>query len=240
MEPLLSWCVAALAAGVAASVLADARRRAELAARACHELAGPLQAAGLALHAAHREMPSPRLAAVDLELRRAARALDDLDAARAGRRAHDAARVVDAGTLVAQQALVWQACAREHGRVLRVAAASGVLVAADPVRLAQAVGNLVANALEHGDGQVELRVTRAGPRVRIEVRDEGAGLPAPVGVLTRRARGGRGARGRGLAIAAAIAERCGGRLESAGACVALELPAAARPLGPPPVVAAAT
>jgi signal transduction histidine kinase len=230
MEPLVSWCVAALAAAVAFSVLAGARRQAELAARACHELAGPLQAAGLALHAAHREMPSPRLVAVDLELRRAARALDDLDAARAGRRASDVAGLVDAGTLVAQQALVWQACARERGRTLRVAAASGVLVRADAVRLAQAVGNLVANALEHGEGGVELRVVRAAGRVRIEVRDEGDGLPAPVAALTRRPRGGRGARGRGLAIAAGIAERSGGRLTASGSCVALELPAAQRAL----------
>ena len=55
------------------------------------------------------------------------------------------------------------------------------------------------------------------------------GLPAPVGDLTRRPRAGRGRRGRGLAIAADIADRHGGRLVAApaarGARVALELPA---------------
>ena len=64
--------------------------------------------------------------------------------------------------------------------------------------------------------------------MRIEVCDEGPGLPASVGDLTRRARGGRGRRGRGLAIAAEIAERHGGRLVAApaprGARIALELP----------------
>jgi len=68
--------------------------------------------------------------------------------------------------------------------------------------------------------------------VRIEVIDEGPGLPAPVAQLTRRARGGRGRRGRGLAIAAEIAERHGGRLVAAptarGARIGLELPFARR------------
>jgi signal transduction histidine kinase len=224
------WALALL--GVAGA-LAVHRRRCELVARACHEVAGPLQAAGLALHAARREAgPAPRLAAVDLELRRAALALDDLDAARAGRRAADALQLVDVGCLLAQQALVWQVAARERGRTLRVAAASGLLVRGDGVRLAQAVGNLLANALEHGDGVVELHAAGAGGRVRIEVRDGGAGLPAPVAELTRRPRAGRGARGRGLAIAADIAARHGGRLSSApspgGARLAIDLPAQAR------------
>lgn len=230
----LALCGWLLAASAAAAALLAHRRRDELVARACHELAGPLQVAGLALHAARREGgPAPRLAALDLELRRAVLALDDLDAARAGRRARDAATVVDVGCLLAQQALVWQVAARERGRGLRVAAASGLLVRGDALRLAQAVGNLLANALEHGEGVVELRATRgADGGVRIEVRDEGSGLPAPVADLTRRPRAGRGERGRGLAIAAEIAGRHGGRLaaapSAAGARLALELPAERR------------
>jgi len=64
--------------------------------------------------------------------------------------------------------------------------------------------------------------------IRIEVSDWGPGLPAPVAQLARRAHGGRGSRGRGLAIAAAIAEDHGGRLAAApsehGARLVLELP----------------
>jgi signal transduction histidine kinase len=105
------------------------------------------------------------------------------------------------------------------------------VVAGDPLRIVQAVANLVANAAEHGGGVVRVRVRRDGARVRVEVKDDGPGLPAPVAALAEAARGRSGRRGHGLAIAAAIAERHGGRLSAlpsgAGARLALDLPAAA-------------
>ena len=200
-----------------AALLVHHRRHLELVARARHELAGPLHAAGLALHVARRETPSPRLGAVELELRRAALALSDLDGS-----PRDATRTVDVGCLLAEQALAWQVAARDRGRTLRVAASSGLTVHADPVRLTQAVGNLLANAVEHGAGRIELRAAAEGERVRIEVADEGSGPPATL----RRPRAGRRARGRGLAIVADIAARSGGRLAADGARIAIELPRA--------------
>jgi signal transduction histidine kinase len=105
-----------------------------------------------------------------------------------------------------------------------------VRVWGDRLRLAQATRNLIANAIEHGGGTVEVRGRRAGDAVRIEVIDRGPGLPAPVAELVRLARGGRGRRGRGLAITTAIAADHGGRLAAApsdhGARLVLELPAA--------------
>ena len=103
------------------------------------------------------------------------------------------------------------------------------LVRADPLRLAQACGNLVANALEHGGSPVRVRGRVVAGRVRIEVSDAGPGLPEPVSRLIARRR--RGApRGRGLTIAARIARDHGGRLSSApssrGACLVIELPSA--------------
>jgi signal transduction histidine kinase len=222
------WLLALVAGGAAMTMWLALRRRAELVARACHEVAGPLHAAGMVVHAVARETPSPRLPALELELRRAALALEDLDAARLGRGGRDRLDVVDLGALLAQQALAWQPVARAHGRQLRVAAPSGLLVRADRVRLAQALGNLLANAVEHGGARVELRAVPGERTVRVEVGDDGDGLPAPVRRLTAQARAGRGARGRGLAIAAEIAERHGGRLAAAptgrGARLALELP----------------
>jgi signal transduction histidine kinase len=77
---------------------------------------------------------------------------------------------------------------------------------------------------------VRLRVRGAGERVKIEVADDGPGLPAPVGQLAAAARARTGRRGHGLAIAAGIAEHHGGRLAAlparAGARVVLDLPAA--------------
>jgi DNA-binding response OmpR family regulator len=229
---LVAWLLAAVAIVVAAAGRSELRRRRELVARACHELRGPLTAAHLALHAGarHGDAPPQRLAAIDLELKRAGVALDDLAAARRGRRAPDRDEPVDVGDLLAYQAATWRIVAGVFGcRLELVEPGRGAIVRGDRLRLAQAVGNLVANALEHGTGRVELLARSLGDRVRIEVADEGPGLPAPVGDLTRRPRAGRGRRGRGLAIAADIADRHGGRLVAApssrGARVALELPA---------------
>jgi DNA-binding response OmpR family regulator/signal transduction histidine kinase len=229
---LVAWLLAAIALAGAAAGRLELRRRRELVARACHELRGPLTAAHLALHAGarHGEAPPERLAAIDLELERAGVALDDLAAARRGRRAPDRDEPVDVGDLLAYQAATWRLVAGVFGcRLELVEPGPGAIVRGDRLRLAQAVGNLVANALEHGTGRVELLARSHGDRVRIEVADEGPGLPAPVGDLTRRPRAGRGRRGRGLAIAADIADRHGGRLVAApsarGARVALELPA---------------
>ena len=204
-------------------------------ARACHELRGPLAAAHLALHAAAPRgaaLPAS-IAAVDVELARAGRALDDLAEARRGRRARDARDVVDVADLVRAQGAAWEAVAPAYGCRLRctIDPHGEALVLGDGVRLAQAVGNLLANAFEHGGGDVELRVRAIGERLRIEVADDGPGLPAPVAEIVRRPRAGLGARGRGLAIVAGIAERHGGRLLAApvarGARLAVELPALA-------------
>lgn len=228
------WLVAlALAAGWRV-VLA---RRMELVARACHELRGPLTAARLAARfAARAEDPAEArgpLEAVDLELGRARLALDDLQAARTGGRADDRAYALDAGTLLVEVAEAWRPLAREHGVRLRVEPPPGpARVHGDRDRLAQACGNLVANAIEHGgdDREVVIRARSGLHTVRIEVLDEGPGLPAPVAVLVRRPRAGRGSRGRGLAIAADVAARHRGRLAAApadrGARLVLELPSA--------------
>jgi signal transduction histidine kinase len=108
------------------------------------------------------------------------------------------------------------------------AAGPRLLVHADRLRLAQAIGNLVVNALEHGAGPVRLRAHATRTHVRVEVRDHGPGLPAPVAALAGGGHAGR--RGHGLAIAARVVARHGGRLltapVSSGACVVLELPRA--------------
>lgn len=217
----------------------ERRRRlacAELVVRAAHELRGPLAAAHLGLQSLGREagVPRWRCAAVDVQLQRAALAVADLAAAPRGGRSGDIAGVVDVASLLEEQVRAWRPMAASYGCELLMAPVSPTtVVSGDRLRLGQAIGNVLANAAEHGCGRIELSARRTGDRVRIEVVDDGPGLPAPVTELVARPRAGHGTRGRGLAIAAEIARRHGGRLASApsdrGARLALDLPAADRP-----------
>ena len=230
---LAGWALAFAALAAGAVIAHELSRRMELVARACHELRGPLTSARLGLHLLTRrdEATRPRLSAIDLELRRAGLALDDLHAARLGRRARDRDEQVGVGELLSEAAAAWRPVALAAGENLRIDWRGGpAIVRGDRLRLAQACGNLLANAIEHGRGPIELRGSATGGLVRIEVIDAGPGLPAPVAELAALPRAGRGRRGRGLAIAAEIASRHGGRLAAApsaqGGRVALELPVA--------------
>jgi signal transduction histidine kinase len=231
---ILSWALSVGGFALAAAAGLELRRRREMVARACHELRGPLTAVRLSLATMERrrEAPPERLATLDHELRRAGLALDDFAAARSGRRLLDREEPVEVAELLEEQFHSWSAVASAFDSVVVVGdLLPGAMIVGDRLRLAQAISNLVANALEHAPGRVELTARLVGLRhVRIELIDEGAGLPLPLAQLTRRARGGRGrgGRGRGLAIAAQIAERHRGRLVSApaprGTRIGIELP----------------
>jgi signal transduction histidine kinase len=199
------------------------RRRVVRAARAQHEVRGPLTTAQLALGGLER---TARVEAIDLELRRAALALDDLTGGAPERRRE----VVDVGRLLSDAAPAWHALAARREATLTLEPAPAFVIG-DPLRLAQACANLVANAIEHGGGRVRVHVTGDGLHVRIDVRDDGPGLPAPVTALVAAAQGRCSHRGHGLAIASAIARSHGGLLTSVpsdGAHLVLELPAAPR------------
>jgi signal transduction histidine kinase len=178
------------------------------------------------------------LAAIELEVDRARLALADLDgegaplvrARRVGAVA-EPAELVDVPALLRCQGAGWAAAALSVGRSVTIAVhGDELIVRGDSARLAQAIGNLLANAMEHGDGAIVLSAARAGGRVRVEVTDAGRGLGLPVERLLARSGGGRERRGHGLAVAAEAAERHGGRLitapSAAGARLALELPLA--------------
>ena len=226
------WMLALAAAGLAGWSLVRLRAQAELVARACHELRSPLTAAGLAVHALGAEVAgaSRPLAALELELRRAGLALDDLAAARERGRAEELFEVIEAHEVVETVVMSWSAVAAGLESELQVEPVPpGLFLRGDRLRLVQAVGNLVGNALEHGAGPVTLRARAGvGASLRFEVDDCGPGLPAPVATLAERPRAGRGRRGRGLAIATTVAHTHGGRLATAptpcGARVVLELP----------------
>jgi signal transduction histidine kinase len=220
--------LAALAAVVAQRVAGE--RRTALVAEAAHELRGPLSAALLGLHGIAADVAGARrIAAVELELRRAGLALEDLDAAPRGRRAPEYPEPLDVRRMLADAVDAWGPLARAFAsQLLLDASGPRLLVHADRLRLTQAVSNLVLNAFEHGTGPVRVRAHATRTHVRVEVRDHGPGLPAPVAALAGCLHGGR--RGHGLAIAARVVARHGGRLltapVSSGACVVLELPRA--------------
>ena len=205
--------------------------RMEAVARACHELRGPITAARLGLERALLAGPlsAAQLLAIDAELGRATLALDDLAGARAGGEMRREPAPVDLRRLLAELGDAWQATAQAAGAELRVSfGGTRTLVRGDALRLRQAIGNLIANAIEHGGGLVEVRGSVGPSSARVEVSDAGPGLPAPVAQLASRARRGRGYRGRGLAIATSVAAAPGGRLAAGpcerGARLVLELP----------------
>ncbi len=226
----LGWTAAACSLATVVVLRASTVRRMALVAEAAHELRAPLSAALLGLHGVVADAPGARrVAAVELELRRAGLALADLDAAPRGRRAPELAEPLDVRALLAEAVEAWRPLAGAlGGELLFDPPGARLLVHADRLRLTQAVGNLVLNALEHGAGPVRIRAHATRTHARIEVRDQGPGLPAPVASLVDGAHAGR--RGHGLAIAARVVSRHGGRLltapVSAGACVVLELPRA--------------
>ncbi|WP_405101762.1 sensor histidine kinase [Micromonospora sp. NBC_01412] len=116
--------------------------------------------------------------------------------------------------------------AERAGVALAVAAMPGTLTA-DPIRLRQAVGNLVTNAIRHTPpgGRITLSSRTEGERVVVAVSDTGPGIPEDERALVFerfwRAEKSRsrqtGGSGLGLAIVRKIAEAHGGTATVSGA-----------------------
>ena len=190
-------------------------RRAELVARACHELRRPLTAARLGVELVARDGPERgrTLDAIDLELACAGVAVEDLSVALLGSSGPLRVGLVDVRALVADAVEAFRPLARASGVELDLRwRGEPTAVPGDRLRLAQATSNLIANAIEHGGGRVQLQGHVGDGRLEIAVTDEGPGLGAPVAELARNRRRGDPRRGHGLAIAAEVAHRHGGEL----------------------------
>ncbi|MFD9429890.1 sensor histidine kinase [Streptomyces sp. NPDC060002] len=216
-----------------------------------HELRTPLSNIRGWLEAAHDGLAEPDPAFVSslldeaVQLQHLINDLQDLGAAEAGAlRLH--LEPVTVGDLLGQVAAAHQGPAETAGVTLEVATAPGAPppppVEADPVRLRQAVSNLLSNAVRHTPpgGRVTLRsyVTKGGAEVAVEVSDTGSGIPAGdvPHVFDRfwRAEKSRnrstGGSGLGLAIVLKLAEAHGGTVtvtsaEGQGSVFTVRLPA---------------
>jgi two-component system, OmpR family, sensor kinase len=127
--------------------------------------------------------------------------------------------------------------ADEAGRELQVDAQAGLEVAGDRLRLEQALGNLVDNALRYGAGTIRLEGAVGNDSVVLRVSDAGDGFPPEFlpRAFDRFSRADesrvRGSAGLGLALVEAVARAHGGRATAAnspggGAVVTLALPPA--------------
>ena len=163
-------------------------------------------------------------------------------------------RPLDLAALVADVAERYRPVVERAGCALAVCAGGSVPVSADPDALAEAVVNLLDNAVKYGGaGPVEVRTAREGGAAVVTVADRGPGVPPALRQrvfspfvrvqpesadgLVHTAKG----TGLGLALVRRIAEAHGGSASvggrpGGGAVFAITLPlAAAPPTAAPPV-----
>ena len=226
-----------------AAAVRDGRRRTALNER-LHELRRPLQA--LALMAPRGAAPG----AGDGPVEMAAAALAALEREINGEGGAGASALVALRPLLEAARRRWRAQAAMFGASLALRwDADEAAVEGDRLELAAAVDNLIANALEHGGGRIELAADLAGDRICLAVVDSGNGAGrrarerdavlkgrdarrrrdarGPFGRLTGRAR-----HGHGLRLVRRTAARHGGAFAlhkgERGTSAVLELPLAPR------------
>jgi signal transduction histidine kinase len=134
--------------------------------------------------------------------------------------------------------------AASKGIGLEGKAAPGLLAIVDRRRVAQAIDNLLANAIKFSveGGGIEASVTSDGDEACFEILDHGVGIPearmrtifSPFGAMSTRGTSGEGGTGLGLYISKRIVESHGGRfelasIEGSGTTIRFSLPRS----GPP-------
>jgi signal transduction histidine kinase len=195
---------------------------------ASHELRGPLAVLRTELDLAGRQERSPEelraaLVSAAEEVDRLSQLAEDLLViARSDQGRLPITRErVELHTLLERVRERFARRATERGRQIVIEAGDSDSAELDPLRIEQALGNLIENALRHGDGEVRLSARRDNGATVFEVSDHGPGFPD--GFESRaferftRADEGRtgGGAGLGLAIARAIAAAHGGGVEIA-------------------------
>jgi two-component system, OmpR family, sensor histidine kinase MtrB len=144
--------------------------RSEEVARAEHELRGAATALALVCEALRRDPAASHHASViDAQLDRLRAGLSDLAAARDGRPTGTEREEVELSALTSAAARPWDEAAVEWE-------GGPVTAELDRRRFAQVLGNVLANAAEHGSGPVRVIGRPHDGGVRVEVRNRGSGL----------------------------------------------------------------
>jgi signal transduction histidine kinase len=193
---------ASLAMATGITAFREGRRRSSLN-EAIHELRRPLQALALSL-----PVDSGGAVAMGSALQMAAAAVDRLDREVNGGIADPTVRPLAIRPIVELAIERWEARAAAEGRPLGLGWSAGEpQLRGNAAELAQAVDNLISNAIEHGGGEVAVDVRRDGDRLCIEVSDGGVAAK-----VTQRRRLGdeRRRHGHGLRIVRRVAAWHGG------------------------------
>jgi signal transduction histidine kinase len=190
--------------------------------RALHELRRPLQALLLLEDGTGRPAATPPSASRRGLLEVATSALQDLDGALNGGAPSRPSRRISCRESVMACLERWRTQADRAGGIRVYWDAGPAMIEGDAGRLAQALDNLLANAIEHGGPPIVITGARVAGRIRITIAN---------GVrpgLMRRAPDPR--RGHGTDVVSEAASAHGGRFalcQTASGCVAaLELPLA--------------
>jgi PAS domain S-box-containing protein len=211
-------------------LLRESQRKDEFLAMLGHELRNPLMPILSAVQLMKERDYSPELDIIERQALHMTRLVDDLlDVARITR-----GRVELRKELVELASVVDRAIettsplvqTRRH-RLFVDVPRKGLVVDADPVRLAQAIGNLINNAAKYTEpgGTIYVRATRDAAGVALAVTDSGIGMSADdlSGAFELFAQAGRaldrsqGGLGIGLTLVRSLIELHGGRVEAASA-----------------------
>ncbi len=190
--------------------------------RALHELRRPLQALVLLEEGSGRPAAAPPVASRRGLLELAVGALRDLDGTLNG-----GARPWQPRRFCCREAVMaclerWGSAGSRAGGIRVYWDAGPAPIEGDPARLAQALDNLLANALEHGGPPIVVTGARVAGRLRITVANGTGERSALSGADPRR--------GHGTEIVSKVASAHGGRFAlchtDRGCVAALELPLA--------------